>query len=112
MTTERIDPYAILGLARDATQAQISAAYRTLLRRYHPDTRLPADPSAGTVSDAALEQVLTAYAVLRDPVRRFDYDQWTAPRPAPAPPTQPIRPSRIRRFDDPPLRAGPVHWTP
>ena len=46
MTTEPIDLYAILGLARDATQAQISVAYRTLLRRYHPDTRLPADISA------------------------------------------------------------------
>ena len=113
MTTEPIDLYAILGLARDATQAQISVAYRTLLRRYHPDTRLSADISAGTICDAALQHVLTAYAVLRDPVRRFDYDQRTAPRSAPArPQAQPIRPSRIRRFDDPPLRAGPVHWTP
>ena len=86
MTTEPIDCYAVLGVARDATQAQISVAYRTLLRRYHPDTRLPADISAGTICDAALQHVLTAYAVLRDPVRRFDYDQRTTPRSAPARP--------------------------
>ncbi len=111
--TEPIDLYAILGLAREATQAQISVAYRTLLRRYHPDTRPPADTSSDTVSDAALQHVLTAYAVLRDPVRRFDYDQRTTPRSAPAhPKAQRIHPSWTRRFDDPPLRAGPVHWTP
>ena len=113
MTTEPINLYAILGLARDATQAQISVAYRTLLRRYHPDTRPPADTSRDALSDAALQHVLSAYAVVRDPVRRFDYDQRTTPRSAPArPPARPIRPSWIRRFEGPLLRAGPVHWTP
>jgi curved DNA-binding protein CbpA len=112
MTTEPIDCYAILGLPRDATQAQISAAYRTLLRRYHPDTRPPGDSSRDEISDAALQHVLTAYTVLHDPARRFDYDQQTAPRISPArTPARPIR-LRTRPFDDPPLRAGPVHWTP
>ena len=45
MTTEPIDFYAILGLAGNATQGQIGAAYRTLLRRYHPDTRAASDTS-------------------------------------------------------------------
>jgi preprotein translocase subunit Sec63 len=73
MTTQPTDLYAILGLNRHATQAQISHAYRSLLRRYHPDTRTtPGDPSQDAVSDAALQQVLTAYAVLRDPGRRAD----------------------------------------
>jgi molecular chaperone DnaJ len=112
MTTEPIDCYAILGLPRDATQAQISAAYRTLLRRYHPDTRSLADSSRDQVSDAALQHVLTAYRILRDPGRRFAYDQQTTPRTAPTgTPARPIRLSWIRVFDDPPLRAGPVHWT-
>jgi len=113
MTTEPLDCYAILGLTRDATQAQISAAYRTLLRRYHPDTRADADSSRDEISDGALQQVLTAYAVLHDPARRFDYDQHTTPRTSPArTPAPRIRPSRTHPFDDPPLRAGPVHWTP
>ena len=112
MTTQPIDPYAILGLARDATQAQISAAYRTLLRRYHPDTRTPADTPRNATSDAALQHVLTAYTVLRDPARRIAYDQQTTPRSSPTPKPRPTHPPPIRTFDDPPLRAGPVHWTP
>lgn len=113
MTTEPIDCYAILGLPRDATQAQISAAYRTLLRRYHPDTRTPADSSRDEIFDAALQHVLTAYTVLHDPARRFDYDRQTAPRTPPArTPARPIHLSPTHPFDDPPLRAGPVHWTP
>jgi curved DNA-binding protein CbpA len=113
MTTEPIDCYAILGLPRDATQAHISAAYRTLLRRYHPDTRTPADSSPDEISDAALQHVLTAYTVLHDPARRLEYDEQTTPRtPSARRPAPPIRPSRTHPFDDPPLRAGPVHWTP
>jgi curved DNA-binding protein CbpA len=118
MTTEPTDLYAILGLNRNATQAQISHAYRTLLRRYHPDTRTPGDPSQDAVSDAALQQVLTAYAVLRDPGRRADYDQRYATRPAPTRPsptiaeTEPIFVSWSGSVNELPLRAGPVHWNP
>jgi len=113
MTTEPTDLYAILGLTPDATQAQIGAAYRTLLRRYHPDTRTLAETSDDAISDAALQHVLTAYTVLHDPARRFTYDQQTTPRTAPSrTPAPRIRLSQIHPFDNPPLRAGPVHWTP
>lgn len=113
MTTEPIDLYAVLGLARNATQAQISAAYRTLLRRYHPDTRTSAGTSPDATSDAALQRVLTAYAVLGDPARRVDYDERTSPPAAPPrPPARPMQTSRTRSFTDSPIRAGPVHWTP
>jgi curved DNA-binding protein CbpA len=113
MATEPSDPYAILGVARDATQAQISAAYRALLRRYHPDTRTAADTSGDETSDAALQHVLIAYTVLRDPARRSAYDRRTAPRTAlTSTPAHSIHLSWIRAVDDPPLRVGPVHWTP
>jgi len=54
MRTQPTDLYAILGLTRHATQAQISHAHRTLLRRYHPDTRTPGDPSQDAVRRASL----------------------------------------------------------
>jgi len=113
MTSEPIDFYAVLGLTRTATPTQISAAYRTALRRYHPDTRTVAETSSDARSDTALQQVLTAYAVLHDPARRLAYDQRTAPR-SPRTRTQPspIGFPRTRPVDDPPLRAGPVYWTP
>lgn len=112
MTTEPIDCYAVLGLPSTATQAQISAAYRTLLRRYHPDTR-GADSSRDEILDAALQQVITAYTVLHDPADRFDYDQRTTARKARSrTPARPIYLKRKQPADDPPLRAGPVHWTP
>src|SRR5207249_3382739 len=76
MTPEQ-DHYAVLGLGPDATAAQVSHAYRTLLRRHHPDTRTE-ELGAGTSGaghDVALQRVLTAYAVLHDPRRRGAYDQ-------------------------------------
>jgi hypothetical protein len=118
MTTEPTDLYAILGLNRHATQAQISHAYRTLLRRHHPDTRTPGDPSQDAVSDAALQQVLTAYAVLRDPGRRADYDQRYTTQQSPTRPSptiaeaEPVFVSWTGPVNEPPLRAGPVRWNP
>ena len=113
MPNEPIDCYAILGLPRDATQAQISAAYRTLLRRYHPDTRPTTDSSRDEISDAALQHVLAAYTVLHDPARRLDYDRQMTSQTSPSrTQARPIHVSWTHPFDDPPLRAGPVRWTP
>ena len=81
MTTERADLYVTLGVRPSATQAEISHAYRALLRRYHPDTR-PDDESQNATSDAALQHVLAAYTVLHDPRQRADYDRRRRP-PAP-----------------------------
>lgn len=70
--TKRPDLYAILGVPPNATQAAISHAYRALLRRHHPDTRVRVDDSQSAVSDTTLQQVLAAYTVLHDAVRRAD----------------------------------------
>jgi hypothetical protein len=62
------DCYAILGVSPAAEDVVIGAAYRALMRHYHPDTN--PDPSA----QARARQITAAYAVLRDPVSRADYD--------------------------------------
>jgi curved DNA-binding protein CbpA len=111
MNPERTDLYAILGLTPHATQAELSRAYRALLRQHHPDTRTVEHGQPSIAADAALQEVLTAYEVLRDPARRADYGRLrglTARRAA----RQNVRLHR-RHTDptlNPPIQAGPVHW--
>jgi len=110
MTTTRPDLYAILGVPPVATQAQISHAYRGLLRQHHPDTRSPADEPQGILNDQALQQILAAYRVLKDPTLRADYDRQIRSdidRVA-RPPREPL--NRYRTYLQPPIVAGPVHW--
>jgi molecular chaperone DnaJ len=62
--------YALLGVARDATEAEIKKAYRKLAMEYHPD-RNPA-PEA----EARFKEITEAYEVLRDPQKRAAYDRY------------------------------------
>ena len=62
------DYYTILGVTPAAEDVVISAAYRALMRHYHPDTN--PDPKAQAKARAITE----AYAVLRDPAKRAEYD--------------------------------------
>lgn len=76
MTVPVPDPYSVLGVPREASQTEVSGAFRMLVRRYHPDTR---DPSQAFDSerwtDAELRAVLAAYRILRDPTSRAAYDR-------------------------------------
>ncbi|HMK87021.1 MAG TPA: DnaJ C-terminal domain-containing protein [Steroidobacteraceae bacterium] len=70
------DYYKVMGVARDATEAQIKQAYRRLARKYHPD--VSKEPNA----EARFKEVGEAYEVLRDPEKRAAYDRLgTGPRP-------------------------------
>jgi curved DNA-binding protein CbpA len=72
------DPFAVLGVAREATEGEIHAAYRAAVRRTHPD--------AGG-SAAQFEAVQEAYETLRDPARRARLRRAdaSAPRPSQTP---------------------------
>jgi len=62
------DYYSILGVTQAAEDVVIRAAYRALIRHYHPDTN--PDPQA----QERVREINAAFAVLRDPAKRADYD--------------------------------------
>lgn len=65
------DHYAVLGVHRQATDAEIKKAYRSLARSHHPDAN-PNNPEA----EARFKDVANAYEVLGDPERRARYDRF------------------------------------
>jgi molecular chaperone DnaJ len=64
------DYYAVLGVARNASQADIRKAYRKLAQRYHPDSA-ENDPAA----EERFKEVAAAYDVLGDEAKRKEYDR-------------------------------------
>lgn len=65
------DYYEILGVARDASAAEIKGAYRKLAVKYHPDKN-PGD----TKAEERFKEAAEAYAVLSDPDKRARYDRF------------------------------------
>src|SRR3954469_22545417 len=68
-TTER-DLYEVLGVPREATDAEIKRAFRKLAQQWHPDVNK--DPEA----PARFKEISEAYQVLSDPERRQRYDMF------------------------------------
>lgn len=71
MTRTASDPYAVLGVSREAEESEIKIAYRRLALQYHPD-RNPGDKAA----EERFKALSEAYATLRDPDMRARYDRY------------------------------------
>lgn len=68
---DKRDYYEVLGVDKNADDAALKKAYRVLAKKYHPDTN-PGDKEA----EARFKEASEAYAVLSDPEKRRQYDQF------------------------------------
>src|ERR687889_775674 len=64
------DFYSVLGVAKDASAADIKKAYRKLARDNHPDSN-----PGNTAKHDRFKQVAEAYDVVGDPEKRAKYDE-------------------------------------
>lgn len=65
------DYYEILGVSKNATEAELKKAYRAMAVKYHPD-RNPGDKS----SEDKFKEAAEAYDVLNNPEKRRRYDSY------------------------------------
>lgn len=71
MAESKRDYYEVLGVDRGADETTIKKAYRQLAKKYHPDMN-PGDKEA----EKKFKEASEAYAVLSDPEKRRQYDQF------------------------------------
>ena len=71
MADTKRDYYEVLGVDKNADEAALKKAYRQLAKKYHPDMH-PGDKEA----EAKFKEASEAYAVLSDPDKRRQYDQF------------------------------------
>ncbi|HHX07706.1 MAG TPA: molecular chaperone DnaJ [Erysipelothrix sp.] len=64
------DYYEVLGISKNATEAEIKKAYRALAKKYHPDMNQAAD------AEEKFKEVQEAYEILSDDSKRQTYDQF------------------------------------
>lgn len=71
MAEQKRDYYEVLGVDKNADEDALKKAYRQLAKKYHPDVN-PGNKEA----EAKFKEASEAYAVLSDPEKRRQYDQF------------------------------------
>ena len=69
--SDKRDYYEVLGVSKGADDAEIKKAFRTMAKKYHPDAH-PGDKEC----EEKFKEAQEAYAVLSDPDKRRQYDQF------------------------------------
>ena len=73
-----VNHYEVLGIAPNASHAEIRRAFVSAARRHHPDFHAGADPTSRRAAEASMRAVNDAWAVLSDPRRRDEYNDHLA----------------------------------
>ena len=71
MAETKRDYYEVLGVSKNATDQELKHAYRALAKKYHPDTN-----QGNKEAEAKFKEASEAYAILSDPDKRRQYDQF------------------------------------
>ena len=77
---DKRDYYEVLGVSKDANEAELKKAFRSLARKFHPDKN-PDDAE----SEQLFKEVQEAYAVLSNPEERRQYDMFGHDSPGGSP---------------------------
>jgi len=67
------DPYEILGVGKNASDAEIKAAYRKQVLKYHPDKN-----AGDKAAEEKFKEINNAFDVLKDPQKKAAYDRYGA----------------------------------
>ncbi len=67
--------YGVLGLAENASSADIKTAYRNLIKQVHPDTLAALSPYLRRIAEDRAKEMIEAYSVLSDREKRRQYDR-------------------------------------
>jgi hypothetical protein len=88
--------YTVLGISETASQAEIKAAYRELVRQVHPDSVPNASPYWKQAAEEKTKEINEAYRILSNASKRREYDRLLAEarqgmhsQPSQSPPTPP-----------------------
>jgi curved DNA-binding protein CbpA len=103
MSPTNPDPYAVLGIPRDASDQQVQRAYRRLAKRYHPDLH----PDEETAQQ--MRRINRAWETLSSPGSRARYDAESA-RPRPASVGHWSAPARRSAASSPPPQTWNTAW--
>ncbi len=104
-----IDHYGVLSVIESSTAEEIKAAYLRMTKRFHPDRWAARDAGAYRKRmEAIFARATEAYEVLRDPVRKLDYDRSLySVRGIPRASAAPMPPSAAPRPPMPPRPSPP-----